>query len=66
MAGITGGSCAAFMVLALEQESKLGGVFAPEDWVDPQAFYKALGRIGVPHNEIAHLLEGGSEAKSNL
>jgi saccharopine dehydrogenase-like NADP-dependent oxidoreductase len=63
MAAITGGACSAFMILALEDNSKLSGVFAPEDWVEPQAFYKALVRVGIPHNELAHLLE---EAKARL
>ena len=35
----------------------------PEDCFEPQAFYKALGRVGVPHNELANLLEDGAEAK---
>ena len=67
MAAITGGACAAFMVLALEEGHQLSGVFAPEDWAEPQAFYKALGRIGVPHDELVHLLDDNSaEAKSRL
>ncbi|KAJ5815458.1 hypothetical protein N7474_007235 [Penicillium riverlandense] len=66
MASITGGACAAFMLLALGDCSKLSGVFAPEDCFEPQAFYKALGRVGVPHNEIAHLLGDGEEPKSHL
>jgi saccharopine dehydrogenase-like NADP-dependent oxidoreductase len=66
MAAITGGACAAFMVLAMEDDSKLAGVFAPEDWVQPQAFYKALGRIGVPYSELAHLLEDPTEHSSRL
>ena len=28
------------------------GAFAPEDWADPQAFYKALERVGTPNAEI--------------
>jgi hypothetical protein len=34
--------------------------FAPEDWAEPQAFYKALGRVGVPHDELAHWIDDGS------
>ncbi|KAF3401623.1 hypothetical protein F1880_010108 [Penicillium rolfsii] len=60
MAAITGGACAAFMVLALEDGQKLSGVFAPEDWAEPQAFYKALARVGVPHDELAHWIDDGS------
>lgn len=65
MAAVTGGACAAFMTLALEDGHKLSGVFAPEDWAEPQAFYKALGRVGVPHDELAHWIDDGSE-KSRL
>lgn len=60
MAAVTGGACAAFMILALEDGQKLNGVFAPEDWAEPQAFYKALGRVGVPHDELAHWIDDGS------
>ncbi|KAJ5820581.1 hypothetical protein N7474_006172 [Penicillium riverlandense] len=67
MAAVTGGACAAFMILALEEGHKLSGVFAPEDWAEPQAFYTALGRVGVPHDELAHWLDDGSEgSKSRL
>ncbi|OKO89540.1 hypothetical protein PENSUB_13606 [Penicillium subrubescens] len=60
MAAVTGGACAAFMILALEGGQKLSGIFAPEDWAEPQAFYKALGRVGVPHDELAHWIDDGS------
>ncbi|KAJ5842082.1 hypothetical protein N7534_011912 [Penicillium rubens] len=66
MAAITGGACAAFMLLALEDCSELSGVFAPEDCFEPQAFYEALCRVGVPRNELANLLEDGAEAKAHL
>lgn len=52
MGEVTGGACAAFMVLALEQASGRNGVFAPEDWAEPKAFYDALRRVGVPDDEI--------------
>jgi hypothetical protein len=52
MAAITGTSCAAFMVLALYESGTRVGAFAPEDWADPQAFYKALERVGTPNAEI--------------
>lgn len=52
MAAVTGTSCAAFMVLALETSEKQTGAFAPEDWADPQAFYSALERVGVPRREL--------------
>ncbi|KAJ5268748.1 hypothetical protein N7505_004506 [Penicillium chrysogenum] len=66
MAAITGGACAAFMLLALEDCSELSGVFAPEDCFEPQVFYEALCRVGVPRNELANLLEDGAEAKAHL
>jgi saccharopine dehydrogenase-like NADP-dependent oxidoreductase len=52
MAAVTGTACAAFMVLALEQDGTRTGSFAPEDWADPEAFYKALERVGTPRDEI--------------
>lgn len=52
MAAITGTSCAAFMVLALDDSGTRTGAFAPEDWAEPQAFYKALERVGTPNVEI--------------
>jgi saccharopine dehydrogenase-like NADP-dependent oxidoreductase len=52
MAAITGTSCAAFMVLALDESGTRSGAFAPEDWAEPQAFYKALERVGTPNAEI--------------
>jgi saccharopine dehydrogenase-like NADP-dependent oxidoreductase len=52
MASITGTACAAFMVLALDQEGGRAGAFAPESWASPQDFYKALERVGVRRAEI--------------
>jgi len=52
MAAITGGACAAFMVLALDQNGDRAGAFAPEDWAEPKAFYNALERIGTPASDI--------------
>jgi saccharopine dehydrogenase-like NADP-dependent oxidoreductase len=52
MAAITGTACAAFMVLALEQDGTRAGAFAPDGWAEPEAFYKALERVGVPRAEI--------------
>jgi hypothetical protein len=51
LGSMTGTCCAAFASLALETQ-KPGGVYAPEDWVDPKAFYQALERVGVPWHEI--------------
>lgn len=52
MATMTGTSCAAFMVLALEAGRTLSGVFAPEDWAEPRAFYKALESLGASAEEV--------------
>jgi saccharopine dehydrogenase-like NADP-dependent oxidoreductase len=51
MAAATGTACAAFMVVALESDSR-AGVFTPEEWAEPQQFYAALERVGVPRAEI--------------
>lgn len=53
MATVTGTSCAAFMVLALKGgRTQGGGVFPPEDWVQPEAFYSALESVGAAREEI--------------
>ena len=51
MAAATGTACAAFMVVALEADSR-AGVFTPEEWAEPQQFYAALERVGVPRAEL--------------
>ncbi|OGM46580.1 hypothetical protein ABOM_004631 [Aspergillus bombycis] len=56
MASITGTACAAFMVMALAPGPKRTGVFAPEDWAKPQAFYQALEQVGTPREEIVECL----------
>ncbi|WP_069741120.1 saccharopine dehydrogenase family protein [Streptomyces sp. EN23] len=52
MGGVTGTAAAAFAVLALEEAGARVGAFAPEDWADPAAFYRALEQVGVPRHEI--------------
>lgn len=53
MAAATGTACAAFMVVALDGGSDVrAGVFTPEEWVEPRAFYRALERVGVPSQEL--------------
>ncbi len=53
MAAATGTACAAFMVVALDEEpGTRAGVFAPEEWAEPQRFYRALERVGTPRAEI--------------
>lgn len=52
MGTVTGTSCAAFMVMAIQAGKSLSGVLCPEDWAEPQAFYKALETVGVPPSEL--------------
>ncbi|MGW4119561.1 saccharopine dehydrogenase family protein [Nocardia sp. NPDC004711] len=53
MAAATGTACAAFMVVALDEEPGThAGVFTPEEWAEPERFYKALERVGTPREEI--------------
>ena len=53
MAAATGTACAAFMVVALDEElGTRAGVFTPEEWAEPQMFYRALERVGTPSAEI--------------
>ncbi|KAJ5825838.1 saccharopine dehydrogenase domain-containing protein [Penicillium riverlandense] len=52
MGTVTGTSCAAFMVMAMQAGQTLSGVFCPEDWAEPRAFYKALETVGVPRHEL--------------
>jgi len=52
MANVTGLSCAACTVLALENRNGNKGVLSPEDWVSPQDFYKTLESFGIPQTEI--------------
>ncbi|KUH85552.1 saccharopine dehydrogenase NADP-binding domain-containing protein [Mycobacterium sp. GA-1999] len=53
MAAATGTACAAFMLVALDEEpGTRAGVFTPEQWAEPEQFYKALQRVGTPRDEI--------------
>ncbi len=52
LAGITGASAAAFTLLALDGRNLPAGTYAAEDWVRPDAFYRALEDVGVPREEI--------------
>lgn len=56
LGGVTGTACAAFALLALEQAGEHVGAFAPEEWVEPQAFYKAMERVGVPRGQIVEVV----------
>ncbi|KAA8643951.1 hypothetical protein EYZ11_006362 [Aspergillus tanneri] len=48
----TGTATAAFMLLALDDGLIRNGVYAPEDWAEPERFYKALERLGIPADEL--------------
>lgn len=52
MGTLTGTSTAAFMLLALDDGLTRSGVFCPEDWAEPERFYKALERVGTPKDEL--------------
>ncbi|GJN68171.1 saccharopine dehydrogenase domain-containing protein [Purpureocillium lilacinum] len=56
MGTMTGTACAAFAVMALESAGQRSGVFCPEDWAEPAAFYKALEKVGAPRDEIIESL----------
>lgn len=57
MGDVTGTACAAFMLLALEDGRDRIGVFAPEDWADPERFYAALVRTGARPDDIVETVE---------
>jgi hypothetical protein len=48
MAAITGTSCAAFMVLALDDSGTRAGAFAAEAWAEPQGVLQGSGAGGHP------------------
>lgn len=52
MRAVTGTCLAAFVKLAIEQGGERRGTLAPEDWVSPGDFYRALQSLGVPPAEI--------------
>ncbi|PIG86214.1 hypothetical protein AARAC_004698 [Aspergillus arachidicola] len=52
MATLTGTSCAAFALMALNNTQAKNGVFSPEDWAEPSAFYEALRAVGTPAEEL--------------
>lgn len=60
MGDVTGTACAAFMLMALDESGGRSGVFAPEDWADPQAFYAALVRTGSRPDDIVESVNGAS------
>ena len=60
MGDVTGAACAAFMVMALEESGARSGVFAPEDWAEPQAFYAAVVRTGARPDDIVESVGDGS------
>jgi saccharopine dehydrogenase-like NADP-dependent oxidoreductase len=64
MGDVTGAACAAFMLLALDEAGTRAGVFAPEDWAEPQAFYAALVRTGCAPDDIVESVNGASPTPS--
>jgi saccharopine dehydrogenase-like NADP-dependent oxidoreductase len=54
MAAGTGSATAAFMALAVAELGDLSGVLAPEDWANPEEFYRALARTSgsKPHEVV--------------
>lgn len=63
MASLTGSATAAFMVLAIDELGEQSGVLAPEDWVAPEKFYKALAATGgSPLHEVVEAVVKPSTA----
>lgn len=60
MGDITGAACAAFMLMALDEPGNRSGVFAPEDWADPQAFDAALVRTGSRPDDIVEFVNAAT------
>ncbi|KAJ5268733.1 hypothetical protein N7497_010539 [Penicillium chrysogenum] len=53
MATSIGASCAAFALLALDHEEQgRVGVYCPEDWAEPDAFFKCMEKLGCPRDQI--------------
>jgi hypothetical protein len=52
MGMVTGTCLAAFAQLALERRGTCSGALAPEYWLEPQTFYSALERLGIPRHEF--------------
>lgn len=55
MAAEIGSSCATFMLVVLQTELKShtrAGVYCPEDWADPQVFFKTMEQLGFRPEEI--------------
>lgn len=63
MASLTGSATAAFMLLALNNLGESAGVLAPEDWADPETFYRALAAAGSsPLHEVVQAVVTPSTA----
>ena len=55
MAAEIGSSCATFMLVVLQTElgtHTRAGVHCPEDWADPQVFFKTMEQLGLRPEEI--------------
>jgi saccharopine dehydrogenase-like NADP-dependent oxidoreductase len=58
MATSIGASCAAFALLALDLGTeRRPGVYCPEDWVKPEAFFKSMEKIGCLRDQIVESIE---------
>lgn len=59
MATSIGASCAAFALLALDTGAQTDpGVYCPEDWAKPVAFFKHMEKLGIPRNQIVESVQG--------
>jgi hypothetical protein len=57
MATSIGASCAAFALLALDLGTKgRSGVYCPEDWAEPETFFKFMEKLGCPRDQIVESL----------
>ncbi|MFE3002559.1 saccharopine dehydrogenase family protein [Nocardia sp. NPDC059246] len=63
MASATGSATAAFMVLAIQELGDLSGVLAPEDWAEPELFYRTFAKTGgAQAHEVVEALVAPSSA----
>lgn len=53
MATSIGASCAAFALLALDRGTQgRPGIYCPEDWAEPEAFFMAMEKLGCARDQI--------------
>jgi hypothetical protein len=59
MATSIGACCAAFALLALDMEAQRDpGVYCPEDWAKPVAFFEYMEKLGIPRNQLIESVQG--------